>query len=487
MTGIALCVLTLIHVWSILLPCITHRWKAQVVPGSFEYPLSERTPPGFKDANVETQTMSLQVDDVFRMVEMTLLLGILVPLSIRWMDRCWHLGIQVHRFVSVLYFVDIVRRHSHPHSWVLNTPVFAIWILDKILSMSWRKIQRPSVNREKISSNYIVLYWKNNAVLDNYATEDSVGSKYFMKLQPSSWMESRHPFTTFRKREARQENHFTSGAVIRVFHDDRKPRIGGKSESRSHTERMAKEEKLNTTLSVWGPFQGNVSSVIPKTMLHRDATCLCIHYGQQRKNLVMVGSGSAVNFMIDLMLHLKQYNDDDGTLRDDLEEIILLFTTRDPELLTWVYVEMGAILCSIDESSNSKNINDIRRPNISIVLACTAVKDKDLLDDKALLDDTNASSLDSDVKFNTEEDSTTEVNDQDVEQKSFSPPYSMSDIENRNKNQFQTGSIEIINRRIDYEHRIPPRSDVFCQGSSGLKSAVMSSCRKKKNVKVYFD
>eukprot|EP00546_Thalassionema_frauenfeldii_P002266 CAMPEP_0178935642 /NCGR_PEP_ID=MMETSP0786-20121207/24669_1 /TAXON_ID=186022 /ORGANISM="Thalassionema frauenfeldii, Strain CCMP 1798" /LENGTH=424 /DNA_ID=CAMNT_0020613833 /DNA_START=577 /DNA_END=1851 /DNA_ORIENTATION=+ len=424
--------------------------------------------------------MSLQVDDVFRMVEMTLLLGILVPLSIRWMDRCWHLGIQVHRFVSVLYFVDIVRRHSHPHSWVLNTPVFAIWILDKILSMSWRKIQRPSVKREKISSNYIVLYWKNNAVLNNSVTEDSVGSKYFMKLQPSSWTEPRHPFTTFRKREAGQENDFTSGAVIRVFHNDRKPRIGGKSERRSHTERMAEEENLNT-LSVWGPFQGNVSSVLPKTMLHRDAACLCINDGKQRKNLVMVGSGSAVNFMIDLMLHLKQYNNDDGTLRDDLEEIILLFTTRDPELLTWVYTEMGAILCSIDESSNSENINDIKRPIISIVLACTAVKDKDLLDD------TIASSFDSDFKFNAEKDPATEVNDQDVEQKSFSPANSISDIENRNKNQFQTGSIEMTNRRIDYEECVPPRSDVFCQGSSGIKSAVMSICRKKKNVKVYFD
>ena len=79
--GIALVALTLIHVWSILLPRVVHRWSAQVVPGIFEYPLSERTPPGFQDANNETKTMSLQVDDVFRMVEMTLLLGVLTPLT----------------------------------------------------------------------------------------------------------------------------------------------------------------------------------------------------------------------------------------------------------------------------------------------------------------------------------------------------------------------------------------------------------------------
>ena len=74
LNGISLCILTLIHVWSILLPCVTHKWKAQVVPGSCEYPLSERTPPGFKDADAENQIMSLQVDDIFRMVEMSLLL-----------------------------------------------------------------------------------------------------------------------------------------------------------------------------------------------------------------------------------------------------------------------------------------------------------------------------------------------------------------------------------------------------------------------------
>ena len=74
LNGIALCILTLIHVWSILLPCVTHKWKAQVVPGSCDYPLSERTPPGFKDADAENQIMSLQVDDIFRMVEMSLLL-----------------------------------------------------------------------------------------------------------------------------------------------------------------------------------------------------------------------------------------------------------------------------------------------------------------------------------------------------------------------------------------------------------------------------
>ena len=42
--GIALCVLTLLHVWSILFPVVFHGYRAKVVLGLLEWPLSERTP-----------------------------------------------------------------------------------------------------------------------------------------------------------------------------------------------------------------------------------------------------------------------------------------------------------------------------------------------------------------------------------------------------------------------------------------------------------
>lgn len=43
--GIGLVVMTLIHIWSILLPCVTHNYGSQVLVGTFEWFLSERTPP----------------------------------------------------------------------------------------------------------------------------------------------------------------------------------------------------------------------------------------------------------------------------------------------------------------------------------------------------------------------------------------------------------------------------------------------------------
>ena len=100
--AIALSILTLVHVWSILLPCMTHGYSAQVVVGYFEYPLSERPPSGFKDANPDTKTMSLEVDDVWRMVEMTLLFCVFIPLVCIF-NGFYFLGFQYSSVFSVRF------------------------------------------------------------------------------------------------------------------------------------------------------------------------------------------------------------------------------------------------------------------------------------------------------------------------------------------------------------------------------------------------
>jgi len=482
--GIALCVLTLIHVWSILVPCVTHNWKAQVVPGYFEWPLSERTPPGFKDANPDTETMSLQGDDVFRMVEMTILLGILTPLSVRWMQRCWHLGIQVHRFVSVIYFVDIVRRHSHPHSWVLNTPIFVVWILDKILSHMYRKVKVPGFYRETISTDYIALYWnvENNDEAHNEII--SVGSNYYMKMYPASFVESRHPFTTFKNRldncdfllaNAESENGqearntcFTNGAIIRTFRNKRKPRIGAKSEIRSHTERMTESpSSALSSLFVWGPFQGNVTNVIPKSVLEASLT---------GKKTVLAGSGSAVNFMIDLFSHLCNSllpdNENLCTLNIPNNQVCVtfLYSTRDVALHEWVTRAMVHFLGSIDASSDvAANLINFR-----VVLACTSYNSEDdLLQATTHL---NASFMTmvgedglSDVKF------TQLSKAKDVETNTIS---SLS---------FPSGSVDLTLGRLNYEEEIPSGSNVFCQGSEYFKKSVAIGCRSKKDIQLFFD
>ena len=53
------------------------------------------------DANNELKQMGLQADDVFRLVEMTLFLMILMPLSLKWLASRWHAAIQLHRLICV--------------------------------------------------------------------------------------------------------------------------------------------------------------------------------------------------------------------------------------------------------------------------------------------------------------------------------------------------------------------------------------------------
>ena len=67
-----------------------------------------------------------------------------LPLSIKWLATRCHVAIQPHRLISLVYFVDIVRRHLYPHSWILNTPVFLFYILDAYIWRNyWHRIEKP--------------------------------------------------------------------------------------------------------------------------------------------------------------------------------------------------------------------------------------------------------------------------------------------------------------------------------------------------------
>jgi len=416
--------------------------------------------------------MYLQVDDVFRMVEMTLLLGVLTPLSIRWMTHCWHVGIHVHRFITVIYFVDIVRRHSHPHSWVLNTPIFVLWIIDKALCMIWRQVKFPSVFRQTISDDYIVLYWTNKTS-DTFNGITAVGSNYFMKMNPSSWVESPHPFTSFKNRagncnfmytglEQEEERHSTNGAVIRTFRNARKPRIGG--EDRSHTGRMAEDSP--SSLSIWGPFQGHLTNLVRNAFPTEGDG-----YGSaQERSIVLAGSGSAINFMIDLLS--SETSREAFDLRSDkLQQIILLYSTRDRALYEWVTGVMDNLLGAVD-----MKFKDIDKRKIRILLACTADKSKET---SVVLDRTFE--LGDDLSLHDYQGQGMEC---DREELSSSKE---EDMEANLKQSHLSGSIELHSKRLNYTREIPCGSYVFCQGSAGFKAVVAAGCRGKKGTCLYLD
>ena len=323
--GVALVILTLVHVWSILLPCAVDNYRVQVVAGMFEWPLSERKPPGFKDVDADKALVSMQVDDVWRLVSMSVFLGVLMPISVRWLAKKWHAGILLHNFISVFYFVDIVRRHTHPHSWVLNTPVFILYVLDHFWLIRARHCRPAEVHRELLGEDYMALYWRSAAK----PLANSAGPDYYLKCSDAHWLERGHPFTCFEnscgvplplKAGSSDGGGWSAGAVVRVFRSRRRPALSAR-ERVSHTQRMYEQEVPR--LDTWGPYQGEMSERVADAL--RQANVYT--------PVVLVCAGSGINYAIDALQKFGAHVD-----------FTVLFTTRDEQLFLWAQRTARSIL-----------------------------------------------------------------------------------------------------------------------------------------------
>jgi hypothetical protein len=440
-TGIGLCVLTLLHVWSILFPCIFHGYSATVVPGTFEWPLSERTPvkcsvedvpgcwPG--DANPDLKQMGLQVDDVFRMVEMTIFLAVLLPISVKWMASRWHVAIHLHRFINIIYFVDIVRRHSHPHSWVLNTPMFVLYVIDKWLySNYWHRNDTPLVKKVNLGNDYMILYWKSP-----FGIADTIGPDYSLRLNESSFLESKHVFTCFQNRAKNSSQdpdstgtsdspnlfEWTVGVVIRVFRHPRVPKLGS-IDSVSHTKRIY--ETKSPQMLITGPRQGEMSEQLKFSIL------AALKNKKSASPLVVFGTGSAINFIIDML--------SSGVSSSFPMKTTIVYSTRDPHLFEWVVKAVSSGL-SLLLQNNDNNLDDDQA--LSATLAFTG--------------STKGDDEESSVGW-------------------------FSNIEETSKKLMKgKQNLSLIRKRLDLDLSIAEGSTVFCQGSAGLKHAVQAVSKKK--------
>ena len=57
-----------------------------------------------------------------------------------------------------MYFVDIARRHNHPHTWVFNSPFFIAWIMDYIYG-SYYKYERVCAEIIDLGPDYMLITW----------------------------------------------------------------------------------------------------------------------------------------------------------------------------------------------------------------------------------------------------------------------------------------------------------------------------------------
>lgn len=470
--GIALCVLTLVHVWSILLPCLTHGWAARVVVGAFEWPLSERKPPGMKDADPHSRTMSLQLDDVWRIVEMTVLLGVLAPLSTRWLATHYHVGVHVHRALFVLYFFDIVRRHTHPHSIALNAPVFALWLADKAWHAVFRRHTPAVVHREPISAQYCVVYWAHPY------RSDTVGPDYRLRLCESSALELAHVFTAFENRRgialgaagkaagggARRA--WTVGVVMRVFRARRAMPLST-LDALPHTRRIADAPAgAPLALHAWGPVRGEMSEAV-KLALERCAPA------------VLVGSGSACNYLIDA---LQWYDPCSGC------PLTILFTTRDEALLRWVLsliaplvdaarraAEGGGGTPGGSAGSSSGSSAAGPAPGLRVVLALTwdlkSVFTAKARGEAATRDQTK------DIGGVAQQAL------RRIGRRAATPTERLQQM--RAQFAHLDGWLELRAGRLDFEGAITEHAVVFAQGSGAVKRAVAAECARKRCRRFY--
>ena len=316
--GVFLCILIIAHVWSILTPVIFSAYTVKVWLGTFAFPLSERTPPGFKDYDNIKKEMTLQGDDIWRIIQMSLILGPIMYLSVRMLSKARHIGIWIHNLIQVLFFIDIVRRHSHPHSWVLNTPFFLAFLFDKIVGIYWKKNIPDPVIRIQLSNNYYLFFWKQTQ------TCNTAGPKYYMRLKTAKCLESCHVFTGFENRCNIKVDtaglKWTSALIVRIYHQQRSNTLGGLVDSRSHTEALSLQT-LKLNVETWGPFFGGMSEEVRKSLVDTN------------EKICLIAGGSAIGYIIDaLQLRCNLYE----KKKKKVTPLIVCYSTNDIGLYKWV-------------------------------------------------------------------------------------------------------------------------------------------------------
>lgn len=363
--GYSMAVATLSHVWTILLPCVTHGYNAKIELGHFDLPLSERTPKGFKDADKDKKLMMLQGDDAWRLALMSTMFLVVLPITLRLFKSRFRTALKIHQFMFIMYFIDIWRRHSHPHSWILNSPVFALWILDLMVGRAWRRLE-TSVDRVWLSRDYQVIYWKHQGALP----QPQVGPLYYLKLKTQALYDRAHPFSAFINHvglpvppadigRSDWDGHVVvsqAGVLIsrldvakvviddplgRVWHAGTVMRVYTRKGSNTRVIAQAEEDP---ELLIWGPFpENNV-----------------VRYALPRCNapLLLVAGGSGISFVLDFF----------AGLHNRIHPVVLAFTTNDLGLFQffcWTILSMADrihgnnVNCTVVASLTDKTLTKV--------------------------------------------------------------------------------------------------------------------------------
>lgn len=253
---------------------------------------------------------------------------------------------------------------SFPPSFMdFDTPIFVIYCIDAFVwSSFWRRDVLPELTRMPLGKDYMVLYW-----VSKFNSSKFIAPHYTMIMKKSAVLEEKHIFTCLENRldlpipdiaalnKEGFEYHVSSqdvdtvfednpnfsmkwdtACVIRVFRDARTPRLG-KREPFSHTKRMYEE---SPDYIIRGPIPGEMSLQLKSALEGQEIS---------GRNIILVGAGSACNFILDFLLWAGSNKHNFKASHDTFSLIQIIYTTRDLNLFEWVAVTLASVLQKCDE------------------------------------------------------------------------------------------------------------------------------------------
>ncbi|CAM9744602.1 unnamed protein product [Chrysoparadoxa australica] len=203
---------TVLHVWSLFLPSLLDGYTNFVYGGPFEWPAN--VPLGRSQVDVVNKAANWGVDDIWRIVWMTLIFCVFIPVSRSlWaLRKNYTLAMWLHILAGIGFFIDSARRRTHPHVWVLNLPLVLWYLVDKLVTRFWYRVNNNcEVTRIRLGEDYMLLLWA------EHRSKKRVSDIFWLKTHDSRncnahMFEFSHPFTC----GSVHHNTLTDGHVVEV-------------------------------------------------------------------------------------------------------------------------------------------------------------------------------------------------------------------------------------------------------------------------------
>merc|ERR1712008_463776 len=266
-------------------------------------------------------------------------MGVLMPLSLYWFPTLYRRALILHQTVFLMYFFDIWRRHSHPHSWLLNTPCFFFWLMDLFIGRRWR-YHRADLQRFKLSEDYSIVYWRSDMQVE------AVGPLVYLKWPGQSLWHRAHAFTSFANRRSLPLppegicNTRWTGHVVRLSETLEETSVHATKRAAEQPESVVAVKIVGEqwdTCVVMKTFNGSDSTTArirdwpddkPLKLdawggFHENELHRLLRFGE--KSLTLVAGGSGMGYLLDALLQLGDHH----------APLLLVFNTSDVPLLQY--------------------------------------------------------------------------------------------------------------------------------------------------------